>query len=176
MTASPTPASLATAREDKDEAYRQRNHLVAALARLYPSGTRRTNIKDWDHEWHGCVYIDLPSGQISYHYHDSDAHLFADLPLYTKEWDGHDKEVVHQRLMALDAAGGTRWRPIAEAPEDGTRLLGWKRGFPIIIIRRHDPGGKYECWVNDRGEPVDHYQEPLSNLRYYRPLPAPPED
>jgi hypothetical protein len=88
-------------RADKDQAYLERNHLVAALARLYPSGIRATNIPDWSPDWHGCVYIDLPSGQISYHYHDSQAHLFVDLPLYTKEWDGHDKDVVHARLAAL---------------------------------------------------------------------------
>jgi len=88
-------------RAEKDEAYRQRNHLVAALARLYPSGIRPTNIEGWSPDWHGCVYIDLPSGQISYHYHDSQAQLFSELPLYTKKWDGHDKETVHSRLAAL---------------------------------------------------------------------------
>jgi hypothetical protein len=93
-----------TEAEEKNEAYRQRNHLVAALARIYPSGIRATNIEGWEPEWHGCVLIDLPSGQISYHYHDSHAHLFAGLPPYTKEWDGHDKDVVHARLGALAKA------------------------------------------------------------------------
>jgi hypothetical protein len=95
-----------TDQEEKDEAYRQRNYLVAALARLFPSGIRATNIEGWDPEWHGCVYIDLPSGQISYHYHDSEAHLFAHLPPYTKEWDGHGKELVHNRLRLLALADG----------------------------------------------------------------------
>ncbi len=85
-------------RSDKDGAYFERNNLVAAIARLYPSGIRSTSIEGWDAEWHGCVYIDLPSGQISYHYHDSHAHLFADLPPYEKPWDGHDKDTVHKRL------------------------------------------------------------------------------
>jgi hypothetical protein len=91
-------ASSDSLNAEKDEAYRQRNVLVAALARLFPSGIRKTNIEDWSPDWHGCVYIDLPSGQISYHYHDSQAHLFADLPPYTKPWDGHDKATVEQRL------------------------------------------------------------------------------
>jgi len=43
----------------------------------------------------------LPTGQISYHYHDSQAFLFDDLPPYEKPWDGHDKEKVHSRLIAL---------------------------------------------------------------------------
>ena len=86
---------------DKDEAYLQRNNLVAALARIYPSGIMRTNIPGWSEDWHGCCFIDLPSGQISYHYHDSHAYLFDGLPPYKKVWDGHDKETVHKRLAAL---------------------------------------------------------------------------
>lgn len=85
----------------KDDAYAQRNHLVAALASVFPSGIRATNIVGWDHDWHGCCFIDLPTGQVSYHYHDSQAHLFAGLPDYTKPWDGHEKEDVHARLRAL---------------------------------------------------------------------------
>lgn len=94
---------------EKDEAYRQRNVLVAALARLYPSGTRRTNIEGWSEDWHGCVYIDLPAGQISYHYHDSQAYLFAALPAYEKPWDGSGKEQVEARLWALSHTEQQGW-------------------------------------------------------------------
>jgi len=97
-------ANVMTETEEKNEAYRQRNYLVAALASLFPSGITRTNIPGWDPEWHGCCFIDLPSGQISYHYHDREAHLFAELPPYEKLWDGHDKETVHRRLMRLTKA------------------------------------------------------------------------
>ena len=96
---------------EKDQAYLERNHLVAALARLYPSGIKRTDIPGWSPDWHGCVNIDLPTGQISYHYHDSHAALFSGLPAYEGEWDGHDKETVHQRLGAL-------WSPIAPVESD----------------------------------------------------------
>jgi len=92
---------------EKDEAYRQRNVLVAALSRIFPSGIRPTNIDGWSADWHGCVYIDLPTGQISYHYHDSQAHLFAELPPYTKAWDGHDKETVERRLASVSASRST---------------------------------------------------------------------
>jgi hypothetical protein len=93
-------------KEEKDEAYHQRNYLVAALARLFPSGIRRTCIPDWDPEWRGCCYIDLPTGQISYHYRDCESFLFSDLPIYSKAWDGHDKETVHRRLLALSTLDG----------------------------------------------------------------------
>ena len=93
---------LAKAEAAKDQAYKERNHLVAALARLYPSGIRATEIPGWDPEWSGCVYIDLPDNrQISYHYHDSEAFLFEDLPPYKKPYDGHRKEDVHDHLQSL---------------------------------------------------------------------------
>jgi hypothetical protein len=73
---------LAEAREAKDSAYRERNQVVAALAKLFPSGTKATDIPSWDPEWNGCVYIDLPTGQASWHYHVSDEALFSNLPPY----------------------------------------------------------------------------------------------
>lgn len=85
----------------KDFAYMERNMLVAHLATLYPSGTKRTNIEGWNPEWHGCVYIDSPAGQLSWHYHDSQAPFFAALPPYTKEWDGHTTEEKYERLGVL---------------------------------------------------------------------------
>ena len=90
-----------TDQEAKDQAYAERNQLVALLAHIFPSGTRRTHIEGWDPEWHGCVYIDTPCGQLSWHYHDNDAPLFADLPAYNKEWDGHTTEQKYLRVRKL---------------------------------------------------------------------------
>lgn len=86
---------------EKDAAYLQRNQLVALLARIYPSGIRQTQIDGWSHDWNGCCYIDLPSGQISYHYHDTHSFLFSELPEYKVAWDGHDKPVVKDRICNL---------------------------------------------------------------------------
>ena len=96
-------AELEQARAAKDAAYLERNHLVAALAKLFPSGVSRTNIPGWSENWHGCCYIDLPTGQISYHFHDSHAHLFAGLRPYRYTYDGHEKDEVHRRLALLPA-------------------------------------------------------------------------
>lgn len=85
----------------KDQAYDERMHLVAALARLFPSGIRDTTTPGWTPAWKGCVYIDLPTGQIAYHYHTRHAALFEGLPSYDKPWDGHDKDTAHARLAAL---------------------------------------------------------------------------
>lgn len=84
-----------------DAAYTERNRLVAFLARKFPSGLRKTEIEGWDPEWHGCVFIDTPEGQMSWHYHDSDAHLFAGLPPYEKPWDGHTTPEKYERLARL---------------------------------------------------------------------------
>lgn len=100
--------------ERKDAAYLERNRVVAALARCFPSGIKRTAIPGWSEDWHGCVYIDLPSGQASWHYHDSHAHLFAGLPPYAGEWDGHTTEEKYRRLAALPAS-------LVRAVEQGRR-------------------------------------------------------
>lgn len=81
--------------------YEERNRVVAVLARLYPSGIRKTNIPGWKEDWQNCVYIDLPTGQASWHYHDSLAHLFEDLPPYEKEYDGHTTDEKYGRLERM---------------------------------------------------------------------------
>jgi len=89
------------AKSEKDAAYLERNQLVALLSTLYPSGKGRTAIEGWSEDWHGCVYIDFPWGQASWHFHDSHAHLFNHLPPYKGAWDGHTTE---QKYAAIDAA------------------------------------------------------------------------
>jgi len=85
-----------------NSAYTERNRLVALIASLYPSGIKKTDIPGWDEEWHGCVYIDLPTGQASWHYHDSEAWMFRHLPRYEGEWDGHTTEEKYDRVAALE--------------------------------------------------------------------------
>ena len=104
IAAQPAPDALKDMEARKDAAYLERNQVVAALAKAYPSGVARTAIDGWSADWHGCVYIDLPTGQASWHFHDSQAYLFADLPPYTGKWDGHDTPEKYRRLAALPAA------------------------------------------------------------------------
>jgi hypothetical protein len=89
----------------KDAAYLERNQVVAALATCFPSGVARTAIDGWSDDWHGCVYIDLPTGQASWHFHDSQAYLFAGLPPYDGVWDGHTTDEKYARLAALTSKG-----------------------------------------------------------------------
>lgn len=88
----------------KDDAYLERNRVVALMARMalfmgQRVGIKRTAIEGWSPDWHNCVYIDLPGvGQVSWHYHDSHAFLFNDLPPYYGEWDGHDTPAKYARV------------------------------------------------------------------------------
>jgi hypothetical protein len=97
---------------DIDAVYLERNQVVAGLAALelgYTVGVTLTAIDGWDPEWHGCVYLDLPTGQCSWHYHSSHADLFAFLPPYTGTSDRHDTAEKYRRLLALRdlKTGGT---------------------------------------------------------------------
>lgn len=94
-------AELAACKNNKDVAYLERNRLVALLSKLFPSGTKKTAINGWSEDWHGCVYIDFPWGQASWHYHDSQAFLFAHLPQYQGDWNGHTTE---EKYAAIDTA------------------------------------------------------------------------
>lgn len=92
----------------KDAAYEERNRLVALLARLFPSGVAKTAIEGWSEDWHNCVYIDLPTGQASWHIHDSQMWMFDGLPQYTKEWDKHSTEQKYDRVGKLARDLGNR--------------------------------------------------------------------
>ena len=88
-------------RERKDSAYRERNLVVAALTKVFPAKRTKTNIQGWSEDWHGCVFIDLPTGQVSWHFHDSHASMFAHVPEGSVQWDGHDTPEKYRRLAAL---------------------------------------------------------------------------
>ncbi len=80
-----------------DAIYRERNQLVAALTKLFPA------VRYFDGVW-SAVYLELPTGQVSWHYAERDADLFRHLPMVTKSpWDGHDTPTKYARLNALPA-------------------------------------------------------------------------
>jgi hypothetical protein len=103
------------ARAERDKAYRERAALVAFLAACYPS----VIISDaHDPDW-PVIYVQAPSGQMSWHLTRADAGLFPHVEARDAEmnealpagpWDGHTTEVKYERLAALTAtlarAGG----------------------------------------------------------------------
>jgi hypothetical protein len=81
--------------------YRERAHLVAFLAALYPS------VMGQDPDEHGRfpVYIELGNGQVSWHIDPKDRDLFAHVAKSgLTEWDGADKTEVYRRVRAETAA------------------------------------------------------------------------
>ncbi len=100
---------FAQLRHEKSKAYRERNMVVALLAQMalamgWRVGRADTDIEGWDDCWHGCVYIDLPTGQVSWHYHESDAILFEALPEYPRRWDGHSTKEKYERVTTMRIA------------------------------------------------------------------------
>lgn len=89
--------------EAKNLAYSERNKMLAALCKMAIASGITAGIgqhvgEDWEDDWRNIVFIDLPSGQVSFHIHDSETPLFEFLPDYNGEWDGHDTEAKWQRL------------------------------------------------------------------------------
>lgn len=81
-----------------DELYRERAQLVAALSKVFPASVDRDPAEP---EWF-VVFIDLPTGQVSWHIAPADLPLFDHLPRYTgRVWDGHTTPEKYERLNAL---------------------------------------------------------------------------
>jgi hypothetical protein len=94
-------------RAERDAAYTERNKVVAGLAAMVLRAGGRAWLADhpddpsWDPEWKTIVFIDGPTGQLSWHLHDSDVVHFLFLPRGENEWDGHTTEQKYNRVAAL---------------------------------------------------------------------------
>lgn len=80
-----------------DAAYRERAHLVAHLAALYPS---RIGVDPAEPDW-PVVYVDTEAGQLSWHISAADLPLFAHVPRGEADWDGHTTGQKYARLDNL---------------------------------------------------------------------------
>ena len=88
--------------ELKNSAYHERNMCVAALSKLFAAHlARHEGDPEWEPDWRTIVCIHLPTGQATWHVHDSEVNLFAHLSLAECEWDGHTAEEKYERLARL---------------------------------------------------------------------------
>jgi hypothetical protein len=97
---------LAQAEAEKNLAYSERNKAVAGLARAavafgWRAGVRRHEGAEWEDDWRTVLFIDLPSGQVSWHFHDSERALLDGLPAYEGSWDGHSTDEKWERVSLL---------------------------------------------------------------------------
>jgi hypothetical protein len=86
--------------------YRERAHLVAHLATLYPS----TMADDPQDPEYRIVYLDTPGGQWSWHIAHSDLDLLH-VPDGAVEWDGHTTDEKYRRMRELTALRGGQATP-----------------------------------------------------------------
>lgn len=74
-----------------DRAYAERNALAVAFCKMalaagWPAGKGFDTSMDGGWGW--LVYVDTPSGQVSWHMHPDQAHLVQALPDYAGQWNG----------------------------------------------------------------------------------------
>lgn len=79
------------------DVYRERAHLVAHLAALYPS---HIGVDPSESDW-PVVYIDTDAGQLSWHISQDDLPLFAHVRRGDADWDGHSTTEKYGRLDNL---------------------------------------------------------------------------
>lgn len=89
--------------QQKDEAYAERNRLVALLTLLFPASLERHPENEvWEDDWRWIVFIDLPTGQVSWHIHDSELPLFEHISRNQgRVWDGHTTEEKYLRIEQM---------------------------------------------------------------------------
>lgn len=97
-------AEIAELKAQLDAVYLERNKVVALAARMAaylecPATVTRT-AEDVAPEWRNAIYIALPTGQVSWHFHDRDAAVFAGVPYGATNWDGHTTEQKYERVAA----------------------------------------------------------------------------
>jgi hypothetical protein len=108
-----TPSAEDTIRaltKTKDQAYSERNQCVALMARLaqrqgYPVWLAKHDPADtmWEADWRNILFIGLPTGQVSWHFHDSEMGLLdwvipEDRHSWTEKYDGHTTEQKYERV------------------------------------------------------------------------------
>lgn len=105
-------------RKARDQAYKERNTLVLLLSKIFPSwlGRHPEEDKDWEDDWRWIVFIMLPTGQCSWHIHDTEWEDFACHLVEVKEkrWDGHSTEEKYRRIE--------QYQPLDECFFCGMRL------------------------------------------------------
>lgn len=99
--------------EQKDNAYKERDLLLAAFSKTQPAFLARHPEEDteWEDDWRNIVVIagvteDLKMLQMTWHIHDSELPNFSHLTFDPSfKWDGHTTEEKYNRLARLTPRG-----------------------------------------------------------------------
>lgn len=135
----------------KDGAYSERDNLVAALSKLFPASLERHDPSDttWEDDWRWIVFIELPTGQASWHIHNSELPMFDHLIRETGiKWDGHTTEEKYDRLAQIKP----RFKTIQHFREGQTFHFSGEQW----ILKEIKPYGLDDYWLGlERGS---HYK------------------
>jgi len=88
----------------KDGAYEERDRLVAALTKVFPSHVTRhkdTPGENWDKDWLNVVCVHLPTGQATWHIHDSETPWFSHLNGVELECGGYDGYATYEKYQRV---------------------------------------------------------------------------
>ncbi|WP_066360291.1 WDGH domain-containing protein [Herbidospora mongoliensis] len=115
---------------DENPIYRERAHLIAHLATVYPAvivlGSDREN-PTWP-----VIFVDTPQGQLSWHLSGDDMDLFKHVRITTGEhapaWDGHTTPEKYERLDALTADR------VKAAPDGPDALPSLATGSIVLVM------------------------------------------
>lgn len=94
-------------RSELDAAYSERNRVVAAFVRIavsagWPGGLgKHQGDESWAPEWRNVAWVRTPAGEVSWHIHDSELHLFDGVPREDPAYDGYSTEEKYRRLDAF---------------------------------------------------------------------------
>ena len=90
----------------EDFAYWERNQLVAVLSKLFPSHLCKHigNTYTEGYQWMVCIH--LPTGQATWHIHDSDKRYFCHLNVCKNHWDGHTTKEKYEKVGYLKKRQG----------------------------------------------------------------------
>lgn len=102
---------LAAATRAKNHAYQERNILVSALSKVYPAhlAIHPDSDKTWDDDWRHIVCVHLPTGQATWHVHDSEWHMFIHLTFGDPKCPGYDLHSTEQKYLRVNRLPKT-WR------------------------------------------------------------------
>ena len=94
---------IANQKDWKNQAYKERDRLVALMSKIYPAHLCRHSEEDieWEDDWRWIVCVHTPAGQATWHINDSELPMFAHLPRLGNHWDGHSTAEKYVRLGSI---------------------------------------------------------------------------
>jgi hypothetical protein len=95
---------IPTSEDQINAVYTERAACISLIARMaiqlgWKAGVSQHPLdEEYPEHYRKLVFVDLPTGQLSWHIADHDAELIKDLPVYIGTWDGHSTEQKDERM------------------------------------------------------------------------------